>query len=65
MTAGDLTQEDGVVWYRYRGMGNKPGKREPKPAYVALTAALSAFGRDIAAMSPDASLWPSSGATEE
>jgi integrase len=27
---------------------------------VALTAALSAFGRDIATMPPDASLWPSS-----
>src|SRR5450756_739598 len=32
----------------------------PQPAYVALTAALSAFGRDIATMPPDASLWPSS-----
>ena len=40
MTAGDLTQEDGKVWYRYRGKGNKQGKRElPQPAYVALTAA--------------------------
>src|SRR3990170_8953129 len=61
MVAGDLTQEDGVVWYRYRGKGNRHGKRElPEPAYVALTAALSAFGRDIATMPPDASLWPSS-----
>ena len=61
MTVGDLTQEDGVVWYRYRGKGGKQGKRElPEPAYAALTAALLAFGRDIATMPPGASLWPSS-----
>lgn len=61
MTAGDLTLEGETVWYRYRGKGNRQGKRElPEPAYVALTAALSAFGRDIATMSPDTSLWPSS-----
>ncbi len=61
MVVGDLTHEDGRTWYRYRGKGNKQGKRElPEPAYVALTAALWAFGRDIATMAPDASLWPSS-----
>jgi integrase len=61
MTAGDLAHEDDRVWYRSRGKGGKTGKRElPQPAYVAITAALSAFGRDIAAMPPDASLWPSS-----
>jgi hypothetical protein len=61
MVVGDLTHEDGVTWYRYRGKGNKQGKRElPEPAYVAITAALSAFGRDVAAMAPDAPLWPSS-----
>jgi site-specific recombinase XerD len=26
MPAGDLTQEDGKTWYRYRGKGNKQGK---------------------------------------
>jgi site-specific recombinase XerD len=61
MVVGDLTHEEGRTWYRYRGKGNKQGKRElPEPAFVAITAALSAFGRDIAAMSPDAPLWPSS-----
>ncbi len=54
MVVGDLTHEDGRIWYRYRGKGGKggkQGKRElPEPAYVALTAALSAFGRDIATM---------------
>ncbi|MHB8376258.1 MAG: tyrosine-type recombinase/integrase [Dehalococcoidia bacterium] len=59
MTAGDLSMEDGRVWYAYRGKGGKTGKRElPQPAYGALTAALSAFWHDIATMGPDASLWP-------
>ncbi|MHB8685234.1 MAG: tyrosine-type recombinase/integrase [Dehalococcoidia bacterium] len=59
MTAGDLSDEDGRVWYRYRGKGGKTGKRElPQPAFVALTAALSALGHDLAAMAPEASLWP-------
>ena len=59
MTAGDLTQEEGRTWYRYRGKGGKTGKRElPEPAHVALTAALAAFGRDIADMEATASLWP-------
>jgi site-specific recombinase XerD len=61
MVVGDLANEDGKVWYHYRGKGNKQGKRElPEPAYVAITAALSAFGRNIATMPPEASLWPSS-----
>jgi site-specific recombinase XerD len=25
MVAGDLTHEDEVTWYRYRGKGNKQG----------------------------------------
>jgi integrase/recombinase XerC len=63
MTVGDLSHEDGRVMYAYRGKGGKRGKRElPQPAYDAIRAALSAFGRDIAAMPPDASLWPTSAA---
>ena len=59
MKASDLTHDDGKVWYSYRGKGGKFGKRElPQPAYVALKAALLAFGHDIAHMAPDASLWP-------
>jgi site-specific recombinase XerD len=59
LTAGDITIDDGRAWYSYRGKGGKRGKRElPQPAFVALTAALSAFGRDLAAMEPTASLWP-------
>ncbi len=51
MKGSDLTHDDGKVWYSYRGKGGKHGKRElPQPAYVALTAALSAFEIDIADM---------------
>jgi integrase len=64
MKAGDLSLEDGRVMYSYRGKGGKRGKRElPRPAYEAIRAALSAFGRDIATMPPDAPLWPSSAAS--
>ncbi len=59
LKADDVTIEDGRVWYRYRGKGGKNGKRElPQPAYDATVFALAAFGWDIAAMPPDASLWP-------
>jgi site-specific recombinase XerD len=59
LKAGDITIADERAWYSYRGKGGKRGKRElPQPAFVALTTALSAFGRDLAAMEPTASLWP-------
>jgi site-specific recombinase XerD len=62
LTANDITKDDERAWYSYRGKGGKRGKRElPQPAFVALTAALSAFGRDLAAMEPTASLWPATG----
>jgi hypothetical protein len=38
MTLGDLSQDDGKVWYRYRGKGGKTGKRElPQPERWLLT----------------------------
>jgi integrase len=40
------------------------GRRElPRPALDALRAALAAFGRELEAMSPGESLWPSQGHT--
>jgi len=60
MTAGDLSFENGVCYYAYRGKGGKTGRRElPRPAAEALRAALAAFGRDLGHMSPADSLWPS------
>ena len=62
MVVGDLSVEDGKVWYRYRGKGGKTGKRElPQPAYAAIVAALAAFGHDMATLPADAPLWPASG----
>jgi integrase len=59
LTRGDLLEDEGRTFYRYRGKGGKRGKRElPKPAYEAAVAALAAFGKDIATMAPDEPLWP-------
>ena len=61
LKAGDLTQEGDAVYYSYRGKGGKHGKRElPRPAFQAIQQALEAFGKDLAAMKPEESLWPSS-----
>jgi site-specific recombinase XerD len=60
LTAGDLSFENGVCFYSYRGKGGKTGRREfPQPALDALRAALAAFGKDLATMSSTDSLWPS------
>ena len=60
MSAGDLSFENEVCFYQYRGKGGKTGRRElPRPAVDALRAALSAFGRELGLMSPCESLWPS------
>ena len=61
LTAKDLIQEDEAIYYSYRGKGGKHGKRElPQPAFLAFQQALAAFGKDLAAMKPEESLWPSS-----
>ncbi len=60
LTAGDISQAGGL-FYTYRGKGGKQGKRElPRPAFEAIQVALAAFGKDLATVSPDESLWPSS-----
>jgi site-specific recombinase XerD len=59
LKAGDISQAGGL-FYTYRGKGGKQGKRElPRPAFEAIRAALAAFCKDLATMSPDDSLWPS------
>ena len=64
MTAGDLSIENDVCFYEYRGKGGKAGRRElPQPALDALRAGLTAFGKELEAMGPAESLWPSPAAT--
>jgi site-specific recombinase XerD len=61
LKAGDLVRDGDAIFYSYRGKGGKAGKRElPQPAYQAIRTALTAFGKDMATMQPDESLWPSS-----
>ncbi len=65
MTAGDLSFDNGVCFYSYRGKGGKTGRRElPRPAIDALRAALTAFGKDLGVMAPSESLWPSRAALD-
>jgi site-specific recombinase XerD len=61
LKVGDLVRTDGL-FYTYRGKGGKRGKRElPLPAFEAIKAALSVFGKDLDSMKPEESLWPSPG----
>jgi site-specific recombinase XerD len=65
MTAGDLSFENDVCFYTYRGKGGKMGRRElPRPALDALKVALVAFQKDLGVMTPAESLWPSPCAVE-
>lgn len=59
LKAGDISTTGGL-FYRYRGKGGKKGKRElPRPAFEAIQAALAAWGKNMATMAPEESLWPS------
>jgi site-specific recombinase XerD len=60
MKTGNLIIEGDRTYYTYRGKGGKRGHRElPEPALNAIKAALGAFGKELATMPPDESLWPS------
>jgi site-specific recombinase XerD len=64
LTAGSIVHEGDSAFYEYRGKGGKTGKRElPRPAYEAIVAALAAWGKDLATITSDESLWPSPGST--
>ena len=60
MKAGNIVLDGDRAYYTYRGKGGKQGHRElPRPALNAIRASLGAFGKDLATMPPDESLWPS------
>ena len=60
MRAGNLILDSDRAFYTYRGKGGKQGHRElPQPALNAIKAALTAFGKGLATMPSDESLWPS------
>src|SRR5665811_309165 len=64
LTAGDLSFDNEVCFYQYRGKGGKAGRRElPRPALDALRAALWARGLDLEVMGPSESLWGITSAT--
>jgi hypothetical protein len=60
MKAGNLFLDGERAFYTYRGKGGKQGHRElPQPALNAIRASLTAFGKGLATMPADESLWPS------
>lgn len=65
MTAGDLSFDNSVCFYSYRGKGGKTGRREfPQPALDALRSALAAFGKTLETMAAEDSLWPTPAALD-
>lgn len=64
MKAGDVHIEGEAIIYSYRGKGGKTGHRElPRPAFDAISAWLTAMGRDLPAMAAEESLWPATRGT--
>jgi site-specific recombinase XerD len=60
MRVSNLILNGDRAYYTYRGKGGKQGHRElPQPALNAIRASLAAFGKDLATMPQDESLWPS------
>ena len=60
MKAGNLSLDGERTYYTYRGKGGKQGRRElPQPAVDAIKTEITAFGKDLATMKPEESLWPS------
>jgi site-specific recombinase XerD len=60
LKAGAIDRAGGL-FYHYRGKGGKTGKHElPRPAFDAIAVALAAFGKDLATMRSEESLWPAS-----
>jgi integrase/recombinase XerC len=59
LKAGDISCENGTVYYAYRGKGGKQGKRElPRPAFTAIEQALAAWAKSPITMDQGESLWP-------
>jgi integrase len=60
MKADNLILDGDRAYYTYRGKGGKHGHRElPQPALNAIRTALGAYGKELATMPPEESLWPS------
>src|SRR3989442_6337249 len=54
----------GGLFYTYRSKGGTQAKRElPGPAFEAIERSLTAWGKKLASMEPDESLWPSKSRT--
>jgi integrase/recombinase XerC len=60
MKAGNLILDGDRAFYTYRGKGGKQGHRElPQPTLNAIRASLGAYGKKLATVPQDESLWPS------
>ena len=56
--ADNISFDNDVVFYIYRGKGGKKGRRElPVPALEAIRRTLSDIGKNLSTMEPDESLW--------